>query len=86
MIRSSWWSWWSWQTWPSAPRLRGDDPVSYGLVIGIVARNQLHRAGNVEAGAGLARWAMIIGALGTAGNLLFVVIWVSFVASALAQH
>lgn len=56
-----------------------------GLVIGIIARNQLGRPGNTEGGAGFARWAMIIGALGTAGNLLFIVIWASFMARALSS-
>jgi len=56
-----------------------------GLVIGIVARNQLGRPGNTEGGAGFARWAMIIGALGTAANLLFLAIWASFFANALSS-
>ena len=56
-----------------------------GLVIGIVARNQLGRPGNTEGGAGFARWAMIVGSLGTAANLLFIVIWASFFANALSS-
>lgn len=56
-----------------------------GLVIGIVARNQLKRPDNVEAGVGFARWAMIIGALGTAANVVFIVIWASLMARALSS-
>jgi hypothetical protein len=56
-----------------------------GLVIGIVARNQLGRPGNTEGGAGFARWAMVVGALGTAANLVFIVIWASFFANALSS-
>ena len=48
-----------------------------GLVLGILARNQLQRPGNVETGSGLARWAMILGALGTAATLILVIFWFS---------
>jgi hypothetical protein len=51
-------------------------PVA-GLVLGIVAIRQLSAPASVEAGRGFARWAMIIGALGTAGQLIFFILWLS---------
>lgn len=57
-----------------------------GLVLGILARNQLKRPGNVETGSGLARWAMILGALGTAATLIFLLLWVSIFISVVGGH
>jgi hypothetical protein len=57
-------------------------PVA-GLVLGIVATNQLNRPGNPETGRGFARWAMILGALGTLGQLIFFVVWLSLFVNAI---
>jgi hypothetical protein len=57
-----------------------------GLVLGILARNQLARPGNVETGRGLARWAMIVGALGSAAMLLFLIVWVGLFFSLINGH
>jgi hypothetical protein len=42
-----------------------------GLVLGVLARQQLSSPGNLETGRGLARWAMLIGALGTLFQVAF---------------
>lgn len=60
-------------------------PVA-GLVLGILARNQLARPGNVETGTGLARWAMILGALGSAATLLLVILWFSVFFTVIGGH
>ncbi|MBN9177557.1 MAG: DUF4190 domain-containing protein [Microbacterium sp.] len=59
-------------------------PVA-GLVIGIVARNQLSRPGNLEGGRGFARWAMIIGAAGTVFQLAFFAVWLSLFVTAITN-
>ncbi|MFS0793791.1 DUF4190 domain-containing protein [Microbacterium sp. 1P10AE] len=57
-----------------------------GLVLGIIARNQLKRPGNVETGTGLARWAMILGALGSAATLVFFLVWLGLFVSLITGH
>ncbi|MDQ4213971.1 DUF4190 domain-containing protein [Microbacterium capsulatum] len=57
-------------------------PVA-GLVLGILAIRQLRGGATGESGAGLARWAMIIGALGCASTLLFFMLWLSLLGQAL---
>ena len=57
-----------------------------GLVLGILARNQLARPGNVESGKGLARWAMIVGALGSAGTILLTIAWFGLFFSVINGH
>ena len=59
-------------------------PVA-GLVLGIVARRQLAAPGSPETGSGFARWAMIIGALGTVFQLGFLILWLSLFANALSH-
>lgn len=56
-----------------------------GLVLGIIARRQLDASANVESGRGLARWAMIIGALGTVFQLGFFIVWLSLFVNAFGQ-
>lgn len=56
-----------------------------GLVLGILARGQLSTPGNLETGSGLARWAMVIGALGTVFQLVFFIVWASLFATALSN-
>jgi len=48
-----------------------------GVVLGAIARHQLSFPGIGETGRGLARWAMIIGILGTLGQLVFFAVWLS---------
>jgi ABC-type branched-subunit amino acid transport system permease subunit len=59
-------------------------PVA-GLVIGIVARNQLSQPGSAETGRGFARWAMIIGGLGTLFGVVFFAIWLSLFITAISR-
>lgn len=54
-----------------------------GLVLGVLALRQLRTPGNLESGAGLARWAMIIGALGTVAQATFFIVWLSLFFSAI---
>ncbi|MBK4347302.1 DUF4190 domain-containing protein [Lacisediminihabitans changchengi] len=54
-----------------------------GVVLGAIARRQLSFPGTHESGRGLARWAMIIGILGTLAQVSFFVIWVASVAQLL---
>ena len=48
-----------------------------GVILSVFARRQLDAPGNVESGRGLARWAMLIGILGTLAQLGFFVVWFS---------
>ncbi|MEV7798492.1 DUF4190 domain-containing protein [Microbacterium foliorum] len=48
-----------------------------GVILAVFARRQLDAPGNIESGRGLARWAMVIGILGTVGQLLFLIFWFS---------
>lgn len=48
-----------------------------GVILAVFARRQLDAPGNLESGRGLARWAMVIGILGTVGQLLFLIFWFS---------
>lgn len=55
-----------------------------GFVLGVLALGQLRAPGNRESGAGLARWALIIGCLGTLAQLVFFIIWISLFLSAMS--
>ncbi|MBB2976241.1 hypothetical protein FHX49_001815 [Microbacterium endophyticum] len=57
-----------------------------GLILGILARRQLSTPGNPETGRGLARWAMVIGALGTIFQLAFFIVWLSMLFTLLNGH
>ena len=48
-----------------------------GAILSVFARRQLDAPGNVEQGRGLARWAMVIGILGTLGQIAFFALWFS---------
>lgn len=48
-----------------------------GVILSIIARRQLDAPGNAESGRGLARWAMVIGILGTLAQIGFFVLWFS---------
>lgn len=56
-----------------------------GLVLGILARRQLSVPGNPETGKGLARWAVFLGALGTLFQVVFFIVWLSLLISALSN-
>lgn len=56
-----------------------------GLILGVLARRQLSTPGNPETGRGLARWAMVIGALGMVFQLIFFIVWASLFFSALSN-
>ena len=49
---------------------------------GVFALRQLRIPGNTESGAGLARWALVIGAIGTVLTALFFIVWVTLFLSA----
>lgn len=53
-----------------------------GLILGVFALRQLRMPGNTESGAGLARWALVIGAIGTVFTVLFFIVWVTLFFSA----
>ena len=53
-----------------------------GLVLGVLALRQLRTPGNIESGAGLARWAMVIGILGTLVQVIFFIVWFTLFFSA----
>ncbi|WP_301112733.1 hypothetical protein [Microbacterium sp.] len=57
-------------------------PVA-GFILGVFALRQLRAPGNTESGAGLARWALVIGAVLTVFSVLFFVLWASLFFSAL---
>ncbi|GAA2930232.1 hypothetical protein GCM10010458_11000 [Microbacterium luteolum] len=57
-------------------------PVA-GLILGVFALRQLRAPGNLESGAGLARWAMVIGVLGALAQLIFFIVWFTLFFSAL---
>lgn len=48
-----------------------------GVILAVFARRQLDAPGNAESGRGLARWAMVIGILGTFAQLGFFILWFS---------
>lgn len=48
-----------------------------GVILSVSARRRLDAPGNIEQGRGLTRWAMVIGILGTLGQLLLFVLWFS---------
>jgi len=56
-----------------------------GLILSFFARRQLDTLGNAESGRGLARWAMVIGILGTLLQLAFFIVWISLFATAIGQ-
>lgn len=58
-------------------------PVA-GIVLGVMARRQLSAPGSTEGGAGLARWAVILGIAGTVFQTLFFVVWLWFFISAMS--
>ncbi len=55
-----------------------------GVILSIFARRQLDAPGNIESGRGLARWAMVIGILGTLAQLGFFILWFSLFFRAMA--
>lgn len=56
-----------------------------GMILGIVARNQLNIPGNPESGRGFARWAIIVGAVGTLFQLAFFILWFSMFFTAMSN-
>ena len=56
-------------------------PVA-GIILGVFALRQLRIPGNTEPGAGLARWALVIGVIGTVLTALFFIVWVTLFLSA----
>ena len=56
-----------------------------GFILSFFARRQLDAPENMESGRGLARWAMVIGILGTLAQLAFFVVWLWLFSSALSQ-
>lgn len=48
-----------------------------GVILSVIARRQLDAPGNRESGRGLARWAMVIGLLGTLAQIGFFILWFS---------
>lgn len=48
-----------------------------GVILSVLARRQLDAPGNSESGRGLARWAMVVGVLGTFAQIGFLLIWFS---------
>ncbi|WP_217180332.1 hypothetical protein [Streptomyces sp. AC495_CC817] len=56
-----------------------------GFILSFIARRQLDVPGNAETGRGLARWAMIVGALGTLAQVAFFILWAVLFFGALAQ-
>lgn len=57
-------------------------PVA-GIILGAFALGQLRVPGNTESGAGLARWALVIGSVLTAFCVLFFILWAALFFSAL---
>ncbi|APH44469.1 hypothetical protein BMW26_05450 [Microbacterium sp. 1.5R] len=55
-----------------------------GVILSIFARRQLDAPGNTESGRGLARWAMVIGILGTLAQVTFFILWFSLFFRAVA--
>lgn len=56
-----------------------------GLVLGIVALNQMNHPANDEHGKGFARWALILGTLGTLATVVFFVIWFALMGAAVGN-
>lgn len=56
-------------------------PVA-GVILGAFALRQLRIPGNTESGAGLARWALVIGVIGTVFTTVFFIVWVTLFVSA----
>lgn len=56
-----------------------------GLILGVMARRQLNVVGNAESGKGLARWAMVIGMIGTLFQGAFFIVWLSLFATAMSN-
>lgn len=56
-----------------------------GFILSFFARRQLDAAGSTESGRGLARWAMVIGILGTLFQLAFFIVWCVLFFNALGQ-
>lgn len=56
-----------------------------GFILSFFARTQLDAPGNTEGGRGLARWAMVIGILGTLAQLAFFIVWLVLFSTAISQ-
>ncbi|MFT4212629.1 MAG: DUF4190 domain-containing protein [Microbacterium sp.] len=56
-----------------------------GLILGIVAVNQLRGRAVNQGGRGFARWAVVIGGLGTCAQAAFFIVWLTLLIKAL-QH
>ncbi|MDO9590208.1 MAG: DUF4190 domain-containing protein [Microcella sp.] len=54
-----------------------------GIVLGIMAKRQI--AVSHEGGRGLARAAVIIGAVGTTFQVIFFIVWLSLLTTAISQ-
>ncbi|WP_169077422.1 DUF4190 domain-containing protein [Microcella alkalica] len=54
-----------------------------GIVLGVIARRQIERTG--EDGRGLARAAVIIGAIGATAQVVFFIVWLSLFSTAISQ-
>lgn len=59
-------------------------PVA-GIVLGAMARRQLSTPGTMEEGAGLARWAVVVGIVGTVLQTLFFIVWLVLFVTAVSQ-
>ncbi|MGM1017318.1 MAG: DUF4190 domain-containing protein [Actinomycetota bacterium] len=57
-----------------------------GIVLGILARRQLDAPGNQDTGRGLARWALVIGIIGTVLQTTFFIVWCALFFSALSGN
>ncbi|MDF2510048.1 MAG: hypothetical protein K0Q52_3907 [Microbacterium sp.] len=58
-------------------------PVA-GIILGAYALRQLRAPGNTESGAGLARWALVIGSVLTVVFVVFFMLWATLFFSALS--
>lgn len=56
-----------------------------GFILSFFARRQLDALGNGESGRGLARWAMVVGLLGTLAQLAFFMLWAALFIPAVLQ-
>ncbi len=55
-------------------------------MLGIIATRQLSFSSNTEGGRGLARWAVIVGALGTTLQAAFFITWLTLFITLLTSH
>ncbi len=56
-----------------------------GLALGAIAIRQLRAPGNTEAGAGLARWALVVGSVIGLVHLAFFILWLALFEAALSN-